>query len=96
MVTVGGYDAVLFGNCGLHADGDGLLAVVQMAKPSDELGLVERVGRDLHPAHQRHVAEERHELFGRGLDGAGRHVAPVGGEGDRCLDREGGGVISGG
>lgn len=62
MVTVSSDDAVLFGNRSFHADGDSLLAVVEMAEPSDEFGLVEGIGCDLHAAHEGHVAEEGHEF----------------------------------
>lgn len=70
MVTVGGDDAVTARDGGLHPDGDGLLAVVQVAEAADELGLVEGVCGDLHAAHQRHVAEERDKLRRGGFDGA--------------------------
>ena len=35
VVAVGGDDAVFFGDGGLHADGDGLLAVVEVAEAAD-------------------------------------------------------------
>ncbi|KAG5521065.1 hypothetical protein RHGRI_033578 [Rhododendron griersonianum] len=89
MIPVRRDDAILPGDRGLHPDGDGLLAVVEVAEAADELGLVERVGGDLHPAHGGHVAEEGHELGGGGLDGAGGGVAVVGGEGDAGLDGDG-------
>jgi hypothetical protein len=83
VVAVGGDDGVGAGDGGLHADGDGLLAVVEVAEPADELGLVERVGRDLEPPHERHVAEEGDELAGRGGGVAGRRVHDVRLEGHR-------------
>jgi len=70
VVAVGGDDAVFSGDAGLHADGDGLLAVVEVAEAADEFGLVEGVGGDLHAAHEGHVAEEGKELGGGGGDGA--------------------------
>jgi len=70
MVAVGGDDGVLFSDGGLHADGDGLLAVVEVAEAADELGLVEGVSGDLHAPHQGHVAEEGEELRGGGRDRA--------------------------
>jgi len=70
MVAVGGDDAVLARDGGLHADGDSLLTVVEVAEAADQLRLVERVRRDLHPPHQRHVVEERKELRRGGLHGA--------------------------
>lgn len=88
VVAVGGDDGVLAGDGGLHADGDGLLAVVEVAEAADELGLVEGVGGDLHAAHQGHVAEESDELGGGGGDVAGRRVDDVGGEGHGGLDGE--------
>lgn len=96
VVAVGRDDAVLLGDRRLHADRNRLLPVVEVAEPADQLRLVERVGRDLHAPHRRHVAEEGHELPGRGLDGARRGVASVAGEGDAGLDSEGGGVGGGG
>lgn len=94
VVAIGGDNGVLLRNRRLHPNGDGLLAVVKVAKPSDQLRLVERVGGDLHPAHGGHVVEEGEELLGSGLDGARRLLALVGGEGDGGLDGEGGGVVS--
>jgi hypothetical protein len=88
VVTVGSDDGVGSRDGGLHADGDGLLAVVEVAEPADELGLVEGVGGDLHAAHHGHVAEEGHELGGGGGDFPGGRVDEVGGEGDGCLDGE--------
>jgi len=88
VVAVGGDDGIGAGDCGLHADGDGLLAVVEVAEPADELGLVEGVGGYLHAAHEGHVAEEGDELGGGGGDIARWRVDEVGGERDRCLDGE--------
>lgn len=93
MIAISGDDAIFLRDRGLHADGDGLLAVVQVAKPADQFGLVERVGGDLHAAHRRHVAEEGEELRRRGLHGARRRFAFVGGEWNGGLDREGSGVV---
>lgn len=93
VIAVSGDDAVLLGDGGLHADGHGFLSVVQVAEPADQLGLVERVRGDLHAAHRRHVAEEGEELLGRGVDGARRRLAVVGGEGDRGLDGERRGIV---
>ena len=89
MVAVGGDDTILARDGGLHADGDGLLAIVEVAEAAYELGLVERVRRDLHPPHQRHVTEEREELRRGRLHGAWRRIAVVGGEGHRGLHGEG-------
>lgn len=70
MVTIGGDDAILSGDAGLHAHGDGFLAVVEVAKSADEFGLVERVRSDLHAAHEGHVTEKGKQFGGRGGDGA--------------------------
>lgn len=75
MVAVRRDDGVLLRDRRLHPDGHGLLAVVQVAEASDQLRLVERIGRDLHAAHQGHGAEEGEELLGGGFDGAGGRVA---------------------
>jgi hypothetical protein len=88
VVAVGGDDGIGAGDGGLHADGDGLLAVVEVAEPTDKLGFVEGVGRDLHAAHEGHVAEEGDELSGGGGDITRGWVDEVGGERDRCLDGE--------
>ncbi|GJN36581.1 hypothetical protein PR202_gb25457 [Eleusine coracana subsp. coracana] len=52
----------------LHADRDGLLAVVEVAEPTDELGLIQGINSDLHMAHHGHVTEEGNELGGGGGD----------------------------
>jgi len=70
VVAVGSNDAVIFGNCSLHSNGHGFLTIVEVAKSTDEFGLVERVGGYLHTAHRGHDAEEGLELLGIGLDGA--------------------------
>lgn len=70
MVAVGGDDAVFSGDAGLHTDGDGFLAVVEVAESADEFGLVEGVGGDLHSAHEGHLTEEGKELGGGGGNGA--------------------------
>ncbi|WVZ10150.1 hypothetical protein V8G54_014680 [Vigna mungo] len=70
VVAVGGDDAVLSGDAGLHTHGDGFLAVVEVAESADEFGLVERVGSDLHAAHEGHVTEKGKQLGGRSGDGA--------------------------
>ena len=93
MIAISGDDAIFLHDCGLHADGDGLLAVVQVAKPTDQFGLIEQVGGDLHAAHRCHVAEEGEELRLRGLDGARQRFAFVGGEWNGGLDHEGSGVV---
>lgn len=64
-----------------------------MAETTDELGFVERVSSDLHAAHLCHITEEGHELLGSGVDGARGRIALVAGEGDACLDGDGGFVI---
>ena len=92
MVAVGGDDAVLCDRY-LHADGDSLLAIVEVAESADQLGLVELVRGDLHPPHRRHVAEEGHELLRGGIDGARQRIVLVGCEGDAGLDGDGGGVV---
>lgn len=92
MVAVGGDDAVFLGDRRLHADGDGLLAVVEVAEPADQPCLVERVRGDLHPTHGGHVEEEGHELVGGGFDGAGRRFAVVGDEREGGLECDGGGI----
>ena len=90
MVAVGGDDAVLLCDRCLHADGDSLLAVVEVAEFTDQLGLVKRVSGDLHPPHRRHVAEEGRELLRGGIDGARRRIALVACERDAGLDGDGG------
>lgn len=92
MVAVRGDDAVLLGDGGLHADGDGLLPVVEVAEPPDQLGLVQGVGGDLGAAHQGHGAEEADQLLRGRLDGPGRGLASVGGEGHGGLDGDRRGV----
>ena len=77
------------GDGGLHADGDRLLAVVEVAEAADQLRLVERVRGDLHPPDRRHVAEEGHQLRRRRLDGARRRRAVVAGERDAGLHGDG-------
>lgn len=89
VVTVGCDDAVLLRDRRLHADGDRLLPVVEVAEAADQLGLVERISGDLHAPHLRHVLEEGNELLRAGLDGAGGRLAPVGCEGDGGLDGDG-------
>jgi hypothetical protein len=88
VISVGGDDAVSLGDGGLHADGDGLLAVVEVAEASNEFGLVEGIGGDLHAAHDRHVVEEGEQLLRSGLHGARRRLDPVGRERDAGLDGE--------
>lgn len=85
MVAIRRDYAVLPRDRGLHADRHRLLPVVQVAKPPDQLRLVERVGGDLHPPHPRHVAEEGEELLGGGLHGAGGRLDVVACEGERRL-----------
>ena len=63
-----------------------------MAKSTNKLRLVQRIRRDLHTPHLRHVVEERHQLGGGGLDGARRRLAVVTGERNRGLDGERRGV----
>jgi hypothetical protein len=86
VVAVGGDDGVGAGGGGLHADGDGLLAVVEVAEAPDELGLVERVRRDLEAPHERHVAEEGQQLPRRGGGLARWRVHDVGLEGHRGVN----------
>lgn len=88
VIAVRGDDGIGAGDGGLHPDGDGLLAVVEVAEPADELGLIEGIRGDLHPAHHGHVAEEGEELGRGGGDVARGRVDDVGGEGDRGLDGE--------
>lgn len=64
-----------------------------MAETADQLGLVERIGGDLHPTHGGHVAEEGHELLRGGVDSARWGIDFVAGEGDAGLDGDDGGVI---
>lgn len=95
MVSVGRDDTILLRNCGFHTDGDGLLAVVEVAEAADEFGFVERVGGYFHSPHHRHVAKEGHEFLRRGLDGSRRRVDVVAGEGDAGLDGDCGGGVGG-
>lgn len=88
VIAVGGDDGVRAGGGSLHADGDGLLAIVEVAEAADELGLVEGVGGDLEAAHEGHIAEEGHELARCGGDLARGRVDDVGLVGDRGLDGE--------
>ena len=64
-----------------------------MAKPTDQFGLVERVGGDLHTAHCCRVTKEGEELQRRGLDRARRRFTFMGGEWNGGLDREGSDVV---
>ena len=90
VVAVSGDDGVHFCDGGLHADGDSLLAVVEVAEAADELGLVEGVRGDLHAPHQGHIEEEGEELRGGGCHGARGGFAVVRGGVDGGLDGEGG------
>ncbi|MQM00570.1 hypothetical protein Taro_033307 [Colocasia esculenta] len=93
VVPIGRDDGILAGDSGLHADGDGLLAVVEVAESTDELGLVEGVRGDLHPTHHGHFPEEPHELPGGGLDLPRGRLALVADEGDAGLHGDGGGLV---
>lgn len=86
MIAIGGDYTVLLGNRRFHSDGDGFLAVVQVAESADKLGFIERIGGDFHPAHQSHVAEEGEQFLRSGLNGAGWRVRVVAGEGEIGLD----------
>nr|GMD28878.1 hypothetical protein Pyn_24018 [Ipomoea batatas] len=93
VVPVSGNNAILSGNRGLHTYRDGFLAVVEMAKSANKLRLVERIGGDLHPAHQSHIAEERHQLLRRRLYGARRRIDVVTAEREAGLHGDGGGGV---
>nr|GMD27638.1 transcription repressor OFP7-like [Ipomoea batatas] len=93
VVPVSGNNAILSGNRGLHTYRDGFLAVVEMAKSANELRLVERIGGDLHPAHQSHIAEEGHQLLRRRLYGARRRIDVVTAEREAGLHGDGGGGV---
>lgn len=93
MVAVSSDDTILLCDRGLHSHGHSFLAVVEMAEPADQLGLVERVRCDLHAPHRRHAAEEGEELLRVGVHGARRRVALVRSEGHGGLDCEGSAVI---
>lgn len=88
VIAVRGDDGIGAGDGGLHPDGDGLLAVVEVAEAADQLRLVQRVRRDLRAAHGGHVAEEGGELARRGGHLARGRVHDVGLVGDRGLDGE--------
>ena len=62
VVSVSGDDGVASGERCLHADTHGLLPVVQMAEPTDELPLVQDVRGDFHAPHAVKVAEEGENL----------------------------------
>lgn len=86
MIAVGSDDGVLLGDGRFHTDGEGLLAVVEVAEAADELGLVKGVGCDLHTAHEAHIVEEGEKLRRRRGDGSGRGIAVVAGKGNACLN----------
>lgn len=88
VISVGGDDTIGLGDGGLHPDGHRLLSVVEVAKPPDQLGLVERISGDLHATHEGHVAEEGEELLRRGLDDARGRLDLVARERDAGLDGE--------
>ena len=77
VVAVGSHDGVLVIDAGLHADADGLLAVVQVAEPADELSLVQDVGGDFHPSHAKEVLEEAQYFSLRGLHLLVRHLVQL-------------------
>lgn len=89
MIAIRGNNAIRSRDRGFHADGDGFLAVVEVAEAADELGLVEGVGGDLGAAHEGHGAEEGEEFGGGGGDGAGWGVDVVGCKGDAGFDCDG-------
>mmetsp|Transcript_11739 Transcript_11739/g.29944 ORF Transcript_11739/g.29944 Transcript_11739/m.29944 type:complete len:390 (+) Transcript_11739:777-1946(+) len=62
VVSVSGDDGVASGERCFHADAHGLLPVVQMAEPTDELPLVQDVRGDFHAPHAVKVAEEGENL----------------------------------
>ena len=95
MVAIGGDDAIPSGNCGLHANCHRFLSIVEVAETADQLGFIEGVVSNLHPAHQRHIAEESEHLFGSGFDVARGWLASVADKGDAGLDGEDGGVVGG-
>mmetsp|Transcript_11395 Transcript_11395/g.23821 ORF Transcript_11395/g.23821 Transcript_11395/m.23821 type:complete len:406 (+) Transcript_11395:273-1490(+) len=89
VVTVRGDDGVFLVKSSLHANADGLLAVIQVAETADELALVQDIGSDLHAAEQVHSGEHVKKLALGGLDGGGRRVDLVRGEGDINLVGDG-------
>lgn len=95
MVSVGSDDTILSRDGGFHADRHRFLAVVEVAETADEFGFVERVGGNFHPAHQGHVAEERHEFLCCGIDGTGGRLDLVAGEGNAGFDGDCGGGVGG-
>lgn len=70
MITVSRDNRVPAGDGGLHADADGFLTIVEVAKPTNKLRFVERVSSDLHAAHHGHISEETEEFLWGCLDGA--------------------------
>eukprot|EP00964_Phaeocystis_antarctica_P052624 scaffold30832_cov67-Phaeocystis_antarctica.AAC.2 len=70
----------------LHADDNGLLAVVKVAETLDELGLVQRVARNLHPSHLEHQLVHVQQLRLGHIREVGRHVDVVGDVRDVELD----------
>lgn len=81
MVAVGCDDGVGRGEGRFHADGDGFLAIVEVAEAADELGFVEEVGRELGAAEEGEGAEEGEEFGGGGGDRGGWGSALVGDKG---------------
>lgn len=68
----------------IDAGGDGLLAIVEMAKSANRSRLVLVVARDLHTAHRVHQLEVLHEFILGHFDGVvGRRVEVVSFEGPR-------------
>mmetsp|Transcript_7944 Transcript_7944/g.18625 ORF Transcript_7944/g.18625 Transcript_7944/m.18625 type:complete len:248 (-) Transcript_7944:107-850(-) len=86
VIAVRRDQAVVEGRRRLHADDNGLLAVVKVAETLDELGLVQRVARNLHPSHLEHQLVHVQQLRLGHIREVGRHVDVVGDVRDVELD----------
>ena len=86
VIAVGGDDRILLRESGFHADAHGLLAVVQMAEPADELALVEDVRRNLEAPHEVRLGEHIDDLRLRSFHHLRGGLDVVRLEGHRDLD----------
>ena len=63
MITVGGDEAIITSHTSLAAGSNSLLTVIQVAETTDFALLVQRIGEDLHSAHESHLVEQKSEFF---------------------------------
>ena len=96
MIAIRRDNTILPSNRRLHTDRHRFLPIVEMAETADQLGFIQGIRSNLHPPHQRHVAEESEQLPGSGFDVPGGRLAFMADEGDAGLDGEDGGVVGGG